>query len=112
MHGGPDGTDQFTGRFLAVHAGHWLKVRRYLIRVKRFAVVITIYSQPVHLPAARHFLLPDDRDVVLRLTGDDASATASAGSEVDRHCPLIVLSGHFARLAELFARLLEFLFGI
>ena len=34
-----------------------------------------------------HLLVPDDRDVVLGLAGDDAGRAAGAGVEIDRHPP-------------------------
>ena len=51
--------------------------------------VVAVDAQPVHLAAAQHLVLADDRDVVLRLAGDDAGVAADAGVEVDRHAPLV-----------------------
>ncbi len=43
----------------------------------------------MHLAAAQHLFLADDRDVVLRLAADDAGVAADAGVDVDRHSPLV-----------------------
>ena len=42
-----------------------------------------------------HLLLADDRDVVLRLAGDDAGTAADAGVQIDGHAPLVAVVGEF-----------------
>ena len=52
---------------------------------------VAVDADPVHLAAAQHLLLADDRDVVLGLAGDHAGVAADAGVEVDRHAPLVAV---------------------
>ena len=60
------------------------------MRDLRFVVgagVVAIDPDPVHLAVPAHFVLTDDRHVVLRLTRDHARRTAGAGVEIDGHAP-------------------------
>ena len=43
---------------------------KYASGIVQVALVIAIDPEPVHLAAAQHFVLADDRNVVLRLAGD------------------------------------------
>src|SRR6185437_16384375 len=60
--------------------------------------------QPMHRPACEDLILSNDRHVVFRLTGDDASLAADARIEVDRHRPgaVRILEGLIQRLFALF----------
>ena len=54
-----------------------------------FTGVIAIDPNPVHRPAMGDLQFADNRDVVLRLAGDDTGAATSADIEIDRHAPLL-----------------------
>ena len=58
--------------------------------------IVAVDADPVHLAPAAHLVLADDRDVVLRLAGDDAGVAADAGVEVDRHAPGVAVVRHAA----------------
>jgi hypothetical protein len=88
---GLDRADDLAGRVLAVHAHERLERRRHRFRLGRVAAQEFVDPQPVHDPAAGHFRLADDRDVVLRLAGDHAAAASGAGVEVDDHAPLVAV---------------------
>ena len=90
MHGGVDGANGSHGACLAVHARERLDDdRRVLVRRCRPSRrEVAVDANPVHLAVALDFVLADDRDVVLRLTRDDAGGAAGAGGEVDHHAPL------------------------
>src|SRR5262245_36386786 len=70
-----DWADQLARRVLAVHAGHRLKIRVWVVYAPR---VIAVDAQPMHLAAAGHLLLADHRDIVFRLASHDASAAPGA----------------------------------
>ena len=82
--GGPHGANQFAGRVLAMHARDGLMVG---LRIIRASFIIAVDAQPMHLPAAGHFGLADDRNIVFRLACDDAGVAADAGVDVDGHAP-------------------------
>src|SRR5262249_24465459 len=82
---------------LAMHARQWLKMEFAWRRGASADVAID--SQPVHLAPKEHLLFADDRNVVLRLAGDDARATAGASRQIDHHSPLV------PRLAVLMCRI-------
>src|SRR5205823_7840887 len=86
VHGGADRTDDLARRVLALHTGHRLKVR---FRIGRGTAVIGVDTNPVHLPAAQHLVLADDRNIVLGLAADNARIAPDAGIDVDRHAPLV-----------------------
>src|SRR6185503_963021 len=81
---GADRADRLTRRLLALHARHRLVIN---LGVPGVALVIAIDAQPVHLALGQHLLLADHRDVVLRLTGDDATVAPGADRGVDDHGP-------------------------
>ena len=86
MHRRADGTDALTGRVLALHARHGLKVR---FGIGSRPAVIGIDANPVHLPPAQDLILADDRDVVLGLAPHDARVASDAGIDVDGHPPFV-----------------------
>src|SRR5262249_30281082 len=84
MHRRADRTNFLARRVFALHAGDGLKKG---LRVARAALVVTVNAQPVHLAPAHDFGFADDRNVVLRLAGHDASAAADARIQINRHPP-------------------------
>jgi hypothetical protein len=50
---------------------------------------IAVNAHPVHLAAAQHLILADNRNVVLALTRDDAGAAADARVQIHGHAPLV-----------------------
>src|SRR5204863_865189 len=88
VNGGADRTDDLAGRVLTVHAGHRLKVR---LRVVGRSAIVAVDSNPVHLASAQDLVLPDDRNVVLRLAADNARVASDAGIDVDGHSPLVAV---------------------
>src|SRR5205814_1822934 len=83
-----DRAHHFARRVLALHARHRLEIG---FGTTGRAAVIRVDPDPVHLAPAQHLILADHRDVVLRLTADDARVAADAGVHVDRHAPLVPL---------------------
>ena len=78
------GTNQLAGRVLALHAWHRLMIHLGIVQL---AFVIAIDANPVHLPAAQHFVLTHHRTVIFGLARDDAGVAADAGVDVDGHAP-------------------------
>src|SRR4051812_32237450 len=94
MHGRVDRAHALARSAFAMLAKHWLEhdlgiVGRGL-RVGRRAAEITVDAKPVHLAAAADLLLADDRDVVLALAGDHASAATNAAGQINGHAPLML----------------------
>src|SRR5262249_25162487 len=58
-------------------------------RIVDRSTVVAVDTEPVHLAAAQHLILSDDRDVVFSLTTDNAGVAADAGVDVDRHPPFV-----------------------
>ena len=100
VHRRADGTDQFARSVLALHAGDGLEESADCVRSSRGLFVgdrlfvVAIDADPVHFAAAHHLLFADDRDVVLRLAGDDARVAADAGIEIDGHAQRSRAVGH------------------
>ncbi len=92
MQRGRDRADGLARRVLALGAEHRLEED---VRARGVADEVTVEPQPVHVAVAPDLVLADDREVVLRLAGDDAAAAAGAGVEVDDHLPL--RGGRFQR---------------
>src|SRR3954462_3075455 len=86
-----DRADQLARRVLALHAGDRLVIRLDRGGVLRVTLEVVVDADPVHLAAAIHLLLADDRDVVLGLARDGAGAAAGAGRQIDRHAPLVAV---------------------
>src|SRR5581483_678995 len=85
---GANRADRLARRVLALHARHGLVVD---LGIRDVAAVVAIDADPVHLALAPHFVLADDRDVVLRLAGDHAAVAAGADRRVDDHAPGVAL---------------------
>ncbi len=84
VHGRGDGADQLAWRIFAMHARHRLmKAARF----RAIAFEIAIDANPVHFASTRHLLFSDNRNVVLRLTGNGAGAATDAGVEINHHAP-------------------------
>ena len=57
------------------------------------AGVIPVNTQPVHFAPLGHLLLANNRNIVLTLTGYYASVTAITSGKVNRHAPLVHITG-------------------
>ncbi len=117
---GAHGADLLAGRVLALLARHRLEERFGIIQRGivtrgivgfRFGFVVAVDADPVHLPAARHLILPDHRNIVFRLARDDASVAAVAAIQVDGHGPLVAGVREF-RFALVQGKLLRRQFGM
>src|SRR5207249_2561651 len=84
------GADWFARGVLAMHAWHRLKERPF--GSVFVPLEISIDPNPVHLAAARNLFLADNRNVVLRLTGNHARVATHATVQVDRHPPRITVA--------------------
>ena len=62
---------------------------------------ITIHANPVHFATHRNLTFANNRNIILRLTGHEASITASASVKVDRHSPLVNLICKVSLLSKL-----------
>jgi hypothetical protein len=85
VHGGRHRAHRLARRVLALHARD--RLQAHALRVLGAALEVAVHPDPVHLAAALHLGLADDRDVVLRLAGDHARAAPGARAQVDRHAP-------------------------
>src|SRR4030095_17251761 len=56
-------------------------------RILDCAREVAIDPDPLHLAAVQHLALAHDRDVVLRLTGDDTGVAAMTRAEIDGEPP-------------------------
>src|SRR5215472_297047 len=83
-----DRTNLFARSVLTVLAGHRLEVRA---RRRQIAFVVRIDAQPLHVSADPDLLLADNRNIVLRVAGHDASVAAGTAVHVDRHAPLVAV---------------------
>ena len=75
---------RFARRMVAVVAHHRLMRDAEIVVVAR---VVSIDPNPVHLTRPAHFVLSDDRHIILRLASDQAGRTACAFIEIDDHAP-------------------------
>ena len=93
MHRGIDRTDALARSELALLASHRLEGNLRILGDRGVALesgrIIPVEPDPVHLTAAQHLVAPDNRDVVLGLTGNHAGVAADAGIQIDRHAPLV-----------------------
>src|SRR6185312_11585418 len=81
--------DQLARSVFALHARDRLEVRFGIIAV---ALVVGIHAEPVHVAAMIDLLFSDNRDVVLRLAGNDTVVAAHAGVEINRHAPRVIFA--------------------
>src|SRR5262249_3315370 len=72
--------DNFAGRVLALLTRDRLKIS---LRIYLAAFVVSVHTQPMHLPGARYLFLADDGDVVLGDASDHAGCTAYARAQID-----------------------------
>ena len=122
MHGGIHRADHLAGGQLTLLAGHRFEGDLGVLGNLTVAIaakgpgrdapigIIPVDADPVHLAAADHLVPADDRNVVLRLAGDDAGLAAGAGVEVDRHSPLVQTVEFGRRIEGIAARDLRRLF--
>ena len=107
MDGRVDRADVFARRGLAHLAKHRLVHRLHVVNpfrkllvgiglerigqffLRRIGGVITVNPHPVHFAAAMHLILADDRNVVLALACQHASAATDARTQINRHTPLM-----------------------
>src|SRR5438105_11243138 len=85
-----DRTNRLARRAFAPHARHRLVKD---LRIVRLAAEIAIDAQPVPLAPAPPLALAHDGDVVLGLTGHDATVAAGADAGVDDHGPGVRVVG-------------------
>lgn len=71
-----------------MHANHRLNVCLWVIQI---SLVVTVYPNPMHLSSPFNLFLPDNRDVILRLTRYHAGIASRALVEVNRHAPGIAI---------------------
>src|SRR6185437_15260709 len=76
VRGRADWTNHFARRVFTLHAGNGLEVSLGIVAI---ALVVDVHTQPVHVAALVDLLLADDRDIVLRLTRNDAVVATHAG---------------------------------
>src|SRR5207253_1982339 len=96
VDGGVDRANGLARGVLAVLAHHRFMYHLGIFRKLALVLVVAMLTgeiaidpQPVHRPAMGDLQFADDRDIVLRLAGDDARAAAGAGIQIDRHSPLL-----------------------
>src|SRR5687767_617083 len=87
---------------LAVLTHHWLMSD---LRLFVTAGVVTINSDPVHLALPAHFVMTNNRHVVLRLARDHARRTTGTGIEIDGHAPPVSRGRMIGRPQITFARM-------
>jgi len=68
-------------RVLALHARDWLEIG---FRIVAIALVVDIDANPVHVTPEQRLVLADHRDVIFRLTREDAVVASHALVEVDQ----------------------------
>ena len=64
---------------------------RTLRVVDVFAAKICVNAHPLHHAPAPDLFFADDRDVIFRLTGEDAGIAADARIKVNRHSPFVAV---------------------
>jgi hypothetical protein len=79
------GTYRFAGGIITVLTEHGEKPHPGLLLFK-----IAFDPEPGHLPSPYDLLLADERNVVLRITGDHTGATTDTAVKVNNHNPSIV----------------------
>ena len=89
VDGGIHRADGFTRRILAVLAHHRLRNHLRFRIVLVHAREIAVRANPVHLTAIDDLLLANDRNIILRLTGDHACRTTGADVKIHHHAPLM-----------------------
>ncbi len=81
-----NGTNQLAWRVFTLHARYRLEICFGIIAI---ALVISVDSQPMHVPAFVDLLFANDGNIIFRLAGDDAVIASHAGIQIDRHSPRV-----------------------
>src|SRR4029077_8423124 len=79
-----DGTDEFAGGLLAMHARHGLKIR---FRIFEAAAIVIVDPDPLHVASGHDFVFADDGDVIFRVARDHAGFATGAAAQVNGHAP-------------------------